>query len=219
MDAVSMRNGVYNRGMRMNKRLLLKNEAYEWENTTPIGCGNLAASVYGRVGTERLQFNEEFLWSGEYKAPPADFYGGGQTGWSASWLVNLYARLLDGEKALDMLVKLFCNCLKPNLFDIHPPFQIDGNFGGTAGILEMLIQSSGKQVHLIPALPKSWKNGSFRGLRARGGFEIDAEWKEGEITSFTVKAVECTGSVSIDTNGRVYAFTLKKGEEKEVIIP
>lgn len=145
-------------------------------------------------------------------------FGGGQTGWSASWLVNLYARLLDGEKAEDMLLKLFSNSLKPNLFDIHPPFQIDGNFGATAGILEMLLQSHENCIHLIPALPKSWKNGSFRGLRARGGFEVNAKWEEGTITSFTVKAIDGEGEILVKANGQIYTLSLTKGGERTVAL-
>ncbi|MBQ8295874.1 MAG: glycoside hydrolase family 95 protein [Clostridia bacterium] len=145
-------------------------------------------------------------------------YGGGQTSWSASWLINLYARLFDGENAKEMLLKLFCNSVKPNLFSVHPPFQIDGNFGGAAGILEMLIQSRNQMIHLIPALPKSWKNGSFRGLRARGGFELNATWKNGKVVLFTIKAVEGYGEVVVKVNGKEYALDLGRGEERTLVL-
>ncbi|MBN3518495.1 glycoside hydrolase family 95 protein [Algoriphagus lutimaris] len=139
--------------------------------------------------------------------------GGAGTGWSRAWLINFSARLLDGEMAHEHIQKLITNSLYINLFDGHPPFQIDGNFGYTAGVAEMLIQSHESGIiRLLPALPKAWSDGTVRGIKARGNITVDMTWANGEIVMLSlVSGINQT--ITLIYNGSETTIMLKKGEK------
>ncbi|NJO02336.1 MAG: glycoside hydrolase family 95 protein, partial [Bacteroidia bacterium] len=138
-------------------------------------------------------------------------HGGGHTGWSRAWIINFYARLLDGDQAYEHILALLRKSTHKNLFDDHPPFQIDGNFGGTAGVAEMLLQSHQGVLHLLPALPHAWPQGEIRGIRGRGGYEIDIAWREGKLAKVTLRPSQ-TGTCRLRYGEQVVQLGVQAGQ-------
>jgi alpha-L-fucosidase 2 len=137
--------------------------------------------------------------------------------WSFAWRTSLYARLRDAEAAHEMLQQfLSARNTCPNMFGTHPPMQIDGNFGITAGIAEMLLQSQAGEIELLPALPAEWPSGSISGLRARGGYEISEAWRNGKLVSATVKNVSGAGEAKVRHGDKVIELDLPRGKTKSL---
>ena len=153
--------------------------------------------------------------------------GDNSTGWSTGWRINLWARLHRADKAYQIYRKLLTYVSPevykdskhhsggtyPNLFDAHPPFQIDGNFGGTAGVCEMLMQCDGETMDLLPALPKEWPAGEIKGIKARGNYEIALSWNKGQVKKAIITSKNA-GSLTVNYNGKQKVLNFKAGETK-----
>ena len=138
-------------------------------------------------------------------------HGGGHTGWSRAWIINFWARLLEAEKAHENILALQRKSTLPNLLDLHPPFQIDGNFGLVSGMTEMLMQTHVGEINILPALPQAWANGNVKGIVARGGFVVDMEWADGELLQ--IKVVSRLGNdLKLRYKGQVKQLNTVKGQ-------
>lgn len=145
-------------------------------------------------------------------------HGGGHTGWSCAWIANMWARLYDNKMVYEYIKRLLAYSTGPNMLNYFPPFQIDGNFGGTAAIAEALLQSCGGEINLLPALPDEWKDGHVYGLRAKGGYEVNIEWSSGKLTKAEIVSdfggecrVRANCVVSVSCGGETVSSKIENG--------
>ena len=145
--------------------------------------------------------------------------GDESTGWARAYKINLWARTGDGNRTYKLLRGLLESCTFQNLWDFHPPFQIDGNFGASAGIAEMLIQSHEELIRILPARPDEWRSGSFTGLCARGGFVIDASWENGAVNHVRIMPKlggKCVLEIPTNSGKRIISLETEKGKAQEL---
>jgi len=191
----------------------------EWPFDWDMGADDIhhrhVSHLYGLFPSDQIDLDRTPALAAAAKRS-LEIRGDRATGWATAWRINLWARLRDGDHAHEILRFLLGpERTYPNLFDAHPPFQIDGNFGGTSGMTEMLLQSQGGVIQLLPALPKAWPSGSVRGLCARGGYTLDIAWRDGVLASATIVATRA-GPATVRYNGVSQRIALVPGRPVEL---
>jgi alpha-L-fucosidase 2 len=204
--------------MQIGKAGQLQEWLDDWDLEAPERQHRHVSHLYGLFPSNQITQNTPDLFAAARKT--LELRGDVGTGWSLAWKINFWARLRDGNRAYALLQKALTPVyakefsggggIYRNLFDAHPPFQIDGNFGATSGIVEMLLQSHTGEIELLPALPIAWPNGSIKGLRARGGFEVDIEWKNGALDHVTITSITGT-DCHLRYRGQTKRLHLKRG--------
>ena len=189
----------------------------DWDNGPGVDLHHRHVShLYGLFPSAQIDFRTTPELAAAARRS-LEIRGDKATGWATAWRLNLWARLHDGDHAYSILAFLLSpERTYPDMFDAHPPFQIDGNFGGAAGIAEMLLQSQSGEIELLPALPQAWPAGSVSGLRARGGFQVDIEWQDGRLRSAAVKSVSGAGPCIMRYGERTVSLRLKPGETRRL---
>jgi len=200
---------------RIGKAGQLQEWMEDWDMEAPERDHRHVSHLYGLFPSEQISVRRTPELAAAVRKS-LELRGDLSTGWAIAWRINLWARLRDAEHTHSVL-KLLLDPSRtyPNMFDAHPPFQIDGNFGGASGMMEMLLQCVDGEIELLPALPKAWHSGNLRGLRARGGFEVQIVWRDGELVSAALYSAQ-GGVAQVRYRERLQKVRVAKGKRVEV---